>query len=106
MRKLKINETSLYILLSIIENPLSGYEITRKIMEITNGRLKVQTGIMYPTLKKLLDLEMIAIVDVEKVERNKKIYRITELGIEIVNRELDQYEMKIKEIRSILDNRK
>lgn len=87
-----------------MENPLSGYEITQKIMAITNGRLKVQTGIMYPTLKKLLDLQMIEIVDVKKVERNKKIYRITELGKEIINRELDQYELKIKEIRSVLDS--
>ena len=98
----RINEPSLYILLSLTKAPLSGYEITRKVMEITNGRLDIKTGTMYPTLKKLMDQEYIEMVNVEKIERNKKIYRLTIKGEKIVRAEEKLLEEKLLEIKLAL----
>jgi len=79
-----LNESSIYILLAIYYKPLSGYEITRKVMEITNGRLEIRTGIMYPTLKILLEQEYIQLVNIKNPERNKKVYTITERGKKVI----------------------
>lgn len=102
MKTKRINEPSLYILLSLTKAPLSGYEITRNVMGITNGRLDIKTGTMYPTLKKLMDQEYIEMVNVEKIERNKKIYRLTIKGEKIVRAEEKLLEEKLLEIKLAL----
>ncbi len=100
----RINEPSLYILLSLVKAPLSGYEITREVMRITKGRIEIKTGTMYPTLKRLTEHSFIEMVNVEKIERNKKIYKLTEKGIETVNQELELLEEKLSEIKGVLNN--
>lgn len=100
----RINEPSLYILLSLVKTPLSGYEITRDVMGITNGRVEIKTGTMYPTLKRLTEHSFIEMVNVEKIERNKKIYKLTEKGLEAVNQELMLLEEKLSDIKNILNN--
>jgi DNA-binding PadR family transcriptional regulator len=100
--KKRINEPSLYILLSLLQNPLSGYAIAREVMKITEGRLEIKTGTMYPTLKVLLNQEYISLVEVKKLERNKKIYKITEKGREAVDIEMKRLETIITEIKTIV----
>lgn len=95
-----LNEPSLYILLSLLQGPLSGYEITRVVMKITSGRLEIKTGTMYPTLKKLSDQGFIKMIEVEKVERNKKIYEITNKGIEAVESEVKTLENLLNDIKT------
>ena len=101
-KHIKINEPSLYILLSLVIRPLSGYELNRMVMRITDGRIDIKTGTMYPTLKKLDEINLIKIVDEENTERNKKIYRITKLGEETLNVELEKLKTKVLEIENIL----
>lgn len=80
----RLNEPSIYILLALYLYPLSGYTITREVLRITGGRLEIKTGIMYPTLKNLMDEGYIKLLDIENAERNRKVYEITEKGKEIV----------------------
>ena len=98
----RINEPSLYILLSLLQNPLSGYAIAREVMKITEGRLEIKTGTMYPTLKVLLNQEYISLVEVKKLERNKKIYKITEKGREAVDIEMKRLETIMSEIKTVI----
>ena len=97
-----LNEPSVYILLSLLQSPLSGYEITRVVMEITSGRLEIKTGTMYPTLKRLSDNGYIKMIDVDKVERNKKIYEITNKGKEAVEGEVNALKNKLLEIQTAI----
>jgi len=86
---INLNEPSFYILLALSKEPMSGYELTRDILNIIKGRLEVRTGTMYPTLKKLLDLKLIEQVDESSQERNKKIYQLTDKGKKILQHEVD-----------------
>ncbi len=98
----RINEPSLYILLSLMKAQLSGYEITREVMLLTRGRLEIKTGTMYPSLKKLTDSNHIEMVNVEKIERNKKIYKLTVKGKEAVKLEMILLEERLLDIKSAL----
>lgn len=93
-----INETTLYILLSLVLEDLSGYGITKKIKIITNEKLVINSGIMYPTLKKLTEKGYIHLIEIEKAGRNKKIYKIKEEGkkaIELEQRKLEKLLLEI-----------
>ena len=100
---INLNEPSFYILLALSKEPMSGYELTRDILDITKGRLEVKTGTMYPTLKKLLDHEFIEQIDENSQGRNKKNYQLTEEGKKILQREIDMLKEKLEEIKLIMN---
>lgn len=100
---INLNEPSFYILLALSKEPMSGYELTRDILNITKGRLEVRTGTMYPTLKKLVDHKLIEQIDETSQERNKKIYKLTEEGKKILQYEVDILKEKLEEIKLIMN---
>ena len=100
---INLNEPSFYILLALSKEPMSGYELTRNILNISKGRLEVRTGTMYPTLKKLLDLKLIEQVDESSQERKKKTYQLTEEGKKILLHEVDKLKEKLEEVKLIMN---
>jgi DNA-binding PadR family transcriptional regulator len=82
---------------------MSGYELTRDILNITKGRLEVRTGTMYPTLKKLLDHKLIEQIKEISQERNKKTYQLTDEGKKILQHEVDMLKEKIEEVKLIMN---
>lgn len=64
-----------------------GYEITKKVKELTKGELKITEGALYPALHKM-EAEGLLDVEVAKVgNRLRKYYKLTESGTtETVNR--------------------
>jgi DNA-binding PadR family transcriptional regulator len=98
---INLNEPSFYILLALSKEPMSGYELTRNILNITKGRLEVRTGTMYPTLKKLLDFKLIEQVYKCSQDRNKKTYQLTEEGKKILQHEVDMLKEKLEEVKLI-----
>jgi DNA-binding PadR family transcriptional regulator len=98
-----LNEPSFYILLALSQEPMSGYELTRDILNITKGRLEVRTGTMYPTLKKLLDLKLIEQIEENSQERNKKIYQLTDEGKKILQHEINILKEKLEEVKLIMN---
>jgi len=101
--KKPINEPSLYILLALLKQPLSGYELARSILTMTNGRLEIKTGIMYPTLSALTNLEYIELLDIDNPERNKKIYKITQSGKKVIENEVKRIEMILSEAKMAIE---
>jgi len=93
-----LNEPSFYVLLALSKENLSGYELTRVILNITKGRLEVKTGTMYPLLKRLDDLKLIKLRD-EEQGRNKKTYALTDKGHKVLNEEIQRIQEKIHEIK-------
>lgn len=102
-KSINLNEPSFYILLALSKEPMSGYELTRNILNITKGRLEVRTGTMYPTLKKLLDLKLIEQIDESNQERNKKTYQLTEEGKKILQHEINILKEKLEEVKLIMN---
>jgi len=100
---INLNEPSFYILLALSKEPMSGYELTRDILNITKGRLEVRTGTMYPTLQKLLEHKLIEQINKNSQERNKKIYQLTEEGKKILQHEVDMLKGKLEEVNSIIN---
>jgi DNA-binding PadR family transcriptional regulator len=100
---INLNEPSFYILLALSKEPMSGYELTRDILNITKGRLEVRTGTMYPTLKKLLDHKLIEQIKEISQERNKKTYQLTDEGKKILQHEVDMLKEKIEEVKLIMN---
>ncbi|MBF4692278.1 PadR family transcriptional regulator [Fusibacter ferrireducens] len=102
-KSINLNEPSFYILLALSKEPMSGYELTREILNITKGRLEVRTGTMYPTLKKLLENMLIEQIDGSSQERNKKTYQLTVEGKNILQIEVDMLKEKLEEVKLIMN---
>ncbi len=100
--KKNLNEPSLYILLSLNRQPLNGYAITREVMRITDGRLEIKTGTMYPTLNSLSKQGYMELLDIENPERNKKTYQITDKGRKAIEDEMNILERMLLEIKTEL----
>ena len=75
---------------------LRGYEIMNEITRITNGEITVGAGSLYTLLPKF---EKECYIKLVKVENNKKIYQITNLGKKKLQKEKERM---LKQI-SLLD---
>ncbi|WPP49995.1 PadR family transcriptional regulator [Catalinimonas niigatensis] len=72
--------TTIILKLLADEGKMYGYEITQRVKEISDGKILIKEGSLYPALHKLLDD---GLVDVEKVylgKRVRKYYKLTPQG--------------------------
>ncbi len=82
-----------YILLSLKEKR-HGYEIMQYVEWLTQGRVKVGPGTLYSLLSRFEDDKYIEMLSDDD---NKKIYLITKLGEERLDREIER-------LRSLLND--
>ena len=83
-----MTETGFYILLCLQE-PNHGYGIVQKVKELTKEEIILSPGTMYGSLSKMEKDQLIQFV---KEEEKRKIYKITELGKEVLALELKRIE--------------
>ena len=83
-----MTETGFYILFCLREER-HGYNIGRKVSEMTGGEVSISPGTMYGTLSKMEKDQLIRFV---REEEKRKLYRITELGEEVLQLELKRIE--------------
>nr|WP_242542229.1 helix-turn-helix transcriptional regulator [Vagococcus sp. DIV0080] len=74
------------ILLALLK-PKHGYAIMKDISDITNERVSIGPASMYTILKKLLKSDLIAL---EQDDDRKKVYLITDLGINKLEEEVER----------------
>ncbi len=79
-----MTETSFYILLCLREE-MHGYGIVQKVEELTKGEIKLSPGTMYGSLSKM---EKDGLIQFVREEEKRKIYRITELGTQVLDLEM------------------
>ena len=87
-----MTESSFYILFCL-RQPQHGYGISQQVRQMTGGELVISQGTMYGTLSKM---ERDGLIAFEREEEKRKLYRITELGDEILNLELKRIERLYK----------
>ncbi len=92
------------ILLKLLEENgrMYGYEMTQKVKELTQGKVKITEGALYPALHKL---EAEGILEVEMVEmdhRVRKYYRLTQKGKVETQTKLQELEEFIQQVQKIL----
>ena len=83
-----MTEATYYTLLSLLE-PKHGYGIMQFVNEISNGRLKLGPGTLYGILGKMQNSKVIEIV---KIEGKRKIYKLTDIGLILLQDEIKRLE--------------
>ncbi len=74
-----------------------GYEITRKVEELTGGQIKLTYGALYPVLHKL-ENEGVLVTETENFNNRIRIYySLTEKGHSVVAE-------KIREMKEFIDS--
>lgn len=90
-----MTETGFYILLCL-RNEAHGYSIVKKTEELTNGEVKISPGTLYGSLSKM---EKDGLIRFIREEENRKIYRITELGTQVLELEIKRIERLYKSMK-------
>ena len=90
-----MTETGFYILLCLREEA-HGYGIVKKTEQLTNGEIKISPGTLYGSLSKMEKDGLITLVQKEEI---RKIYRITELGSQVLDLEMKRIDRLYKSMR-------
>lgn len=83
-----MTETGFYILFCLRE-PRHGYGIAQRVREMTGGELVIGPGTMYGTLSKM---EKDGLICECAQQENRKLYKLTALGEEVLALELARIE--------------
>ena len=89
---LPMTETGFYILFCLQEE-MHGYSIGKKVSDMTGGEITISPGTMYGTLSKM---EKDGLISFVREEEKRRLYRITELGREILAMEMKRIERLYK----------
>lgn len=77
---IKMSLSRFFILHVLHKQPLHGYEITKRVSDITSGCCAPTEGSLYPVLKEFVENELVQI-EVQIVSgRERKVYTITAKG--------------------------
>ena len=87
-----MTETAFFILLCL-RKPNHGYGIVQMVDKMTEGAVKLTPGTMYGSLSKMEKDNVIRFI---REEDKRKIYQITELGMEVLQIELKRIERLYK----------
>jgi len=68
-----------------------GYEITKKVKELTNGSLQLTEGALYPSLHKLETEGHVKAIIQSIGNRQRKYYKLTPKGKTQVKNKLSEY---------------
>lgn len=83
-----MTETAFYILLCL-KKPNHGYGIVQTVEKLTDGAIRLAPGTMYGSLSKM---EKDGLIQFIREEDKRKIYQITDLGLEVLQIELKRIE--------------
>lgn len=81
-----MTETGFYILLCL-QQEMHGYSIVQKVKELTDSEILLSPGTMYGSLSKM---EKDGLIRFVREEEKRKIYQITTLGLEVLNKEQER----------------
>ena len=89
-----MTETGFYILFCLQEE-MHGYNITQKVKQMTDGQVEIGPGTMYGSLGKM---EKDGLIEFVREEEKRKLYKITSVGKEVLNLEIERIKRLYKNI--------
>ncbi len=101
-RELPLSEPTFLILLSMLRSPRHGYAIMKDVNLLSQGRIELGTGTLYGALKRMLEnqwIEPAELPDEEQDGRERKTYRLTTHGQELLKAELARLQSLIQAVR-------
>lgn len=96
----ELTDSAFYILSSVVEEK-HGYLIMKTIEKFTNNEVTIGPASLYTTLKKLLGADLVELSC--GTDENKKIYKITNKGREMLIKEIERKKQMIKFAENFLD---
>ena len=91
-RFLPLKPTVLHILLALTEQRSHGYQIMLTVAERSGGTVELSTAVLYRTLRRLLDQELIIECEdrpaAQDDDSRRRYYEITPLGRSVASLEL------------------
>ncbi|MCO5190926.1 MAG: helix-turn-helix transcriptional regulator [Anaerolineae bacterium] len=87
-----LSESTYLILLTLAAGPQHGYAIMKSVADLSDGRVQLSTGTLYGAIKRLVNDGWIERFDEADYSggRDRKAYRLTELGLRALNAEADR----------------
>ena len=90
----RLTEQMYYILLSLLEEDRHGYSIMQAVLGITQGAVVIGAGTLYTLLARF---EGEKIIEKTAEEDNRKTYKITPYGCEILQNEYERLCQQVKD---------
>src|SRR5688500_10492598 len=88
---LPLPSAAFHILIALAEGDRHGYAIMQDVAAGTRGRLKLNPGTLYTTIRRLLEhgliLELDERPDPEEDDERRRYYRLTDIGREVAKAE-------------------
>ncbi len=89
-----MTETGFYIL-SCLSDEMHGYNIVQRVQEMTDGDIIISPGTMYGSLSKM---EKDGLISFVREQEKRKIYKITDLGKDILRLEMKRIKRLYKNV--------
>ena len=96
-----LTETTFYILIALLK-PLHGYGVMQKVERLSSGRIKLGPGTLYGALGNLLEAKMIELESGKEINNRRKVYRIRDLGINMIEYEIKRLEEMLKNGKDLI----
>jgi PadR family transcriptional regulator, regulatory protein PadR len=87
------------------EGPLHGYAITRKVEELTNGKIKLSYGALYPMLHKLEKEGALVTATEIRNNRTRIYYALTPKGHKVVIEKIKELTEFIESLQGIVNSK-
>lgn len=82
-----------------------GYEITQKVKELTNGKIEITEGALYPTLHKL-EADGVLSTETEFIgKRVRKYYSLTKSGNSVATQRVEELKDFLSTMGHILNSK-
>jgi PadR family transcriptional regulator PadR len=85
------------------EGPMHGYAITRKVEELTKGKIKLTYGALYPLLHKLKKEGALVTATEIRNNRTRIYYALTPKGQKLVIEKIKELSEFIESIQNIIN---
>ncbi|HEX8462546.1 MAG TPA: PadR family transcriptional regulator [Segetibacter sp.] len=95
--------TTIILKLLSSRDKMYGYEITKKVKELSNGELNLTEGALYPALHKL-EADGLLTVAIENIgNRPRKYYSLTKQGTKEVDNKLAELKDFFNQMQTVLN---
>ena len=84
------------------QGPMHGYAITRKVEELTGGKIKLTYGALYPILHKLESEKILVTAKEVNNNRMRIYYALTPKGHSVVTEKIKELKEYIESLQSII----
>lgn len=96
---LPLPTAAFHILVALADGDAHGYAIMQNVAEGTDGRLKLNPGTLYSTIRRLLDQGLVVELDErpdpEDDDERRRYYRLTETGRAVARAEASRLQQAL-----------